>query len=153
MGTSAGAKNHRPIKKFAAIVSVNGVTKDLVRMLKVMSMATRDLKLGIVNSAFVKAYEQGQALADGTDPTLPYATHEGPLSTETQASKKATKNKKALDLYNRPSSREARQQARAQQQLALQQQTTTVEPISEEPFSPMEGENQYHRAGLRGEGV
>ena len=69
-----------------------------------------------VNSAFVKAYEQGEALSDGTDPILPYAPHEGPLSIETQATKKAAKNKKTLDAYNRPTSREALQQARAAQQ-------------------------------------
>mmetsp|Transcript_17283 Transcript_17283/g.42962 ORF Transcript_17283/g.42962 Transcript_17283/m.42962 type:complete len:627 (+) Transcript_17283:1114-2994(+) len=66
-----------PIKKFARIVSVNGVTKDLVRMLKLLSMATRDLKLGVVNSAFVKAYEGGsEKLTDGTAPALPYAPNE-----------------------------------------------------------------------------
>lgn len=60
----------RPVQRFARIVSVNGITKDVTRMLKVMSMATRDLKLGVVNSAFVKAY-QGKDVSDKLKNGLP----------------------------------------------------------------------------------
>ncbi|CAD7943074.1 unnamed protein product [Amoebophrya sp. A25] len=102
----------RPIKKFARIVSVNGVTKDLVRMLKVMSMATRDLKLGIVNSAFVKVYEQGEQLEDGTDAVLPYAPHEGPLNKATESAKRAKKNQKTLEAYSQPTARDLEAAAR-----------------------------------------
>jgi hypothetical protein len=64
------SKLPRPIQRFARIVSVNGITKDVTRMLKVMSMATRDLKLGVVNSAFVKAY-QGNDVSDKLKHGLP----------------------------------------------------------------------------------
>jgi hypothetical protein len=64
------SKLPRPVQRFARIVSVNGITKDVTRMLKVMSMATRDLKLGVVNSAFVKAY-QGKDVNDKLRHGLP----------------------------------------------------------------------------------
>lgn len=49
-------QKHSRIQRFARIVSVNG-SKNPLRMLKVLGMTTRDLKLGIVNSAFITAYQ------------------------------------------------------------------------------------------------
>lgn len=61
----------KQIRKFARIVSVNGVTKDLPRMLKVMSMATRDLKLGIGKRGLVRRWENFSFLrSNGNGPWM-----------------------------------------------------------------------------------